>query len=458
MSAFVLLALEAISLVAFAVLGRSMGDAALAVMVIPFVAVLLLAVSTADRLLLLLFAGVLPLSALELVPQWPLRLVVYIGVLGLLVFFRATRAAVGEPPSCGRMEWFESAPLAVLVLWIVISALNAYLRGWWSPFIAYYSTFALLVFVLVWLSATVPSSLDDVRRVLFMMCASYLVVPLVLPFFVTGVPTNTLGKTLTTPYSIVSLNVLGSHMATFAAVALGLNSRRQSALRRLALALLVISLVAVLVFTKSRGAWLGFGAAVVFLAWRKRSVWMMVLIALAVVALLSVNLLRVSVLSRLEATSAQDPSLWGRILLWKYALDIFRTNWLLGVGWENFRYVKHLFGYPLHSSFGTGFDTNSLYFEFLVDLGLVGFGAFVWLLFGTLARLVRSSSRTDVQNGDVPTALAAGIVAFGVHGMLDCVIWQHGAFMLLGLLLGLAIATRRLLLRVPSGVAQRKDA
>jgi hypothetical protein len=46
--------------------------------------------------------------------------------------------------------------------------------------------------------------------------------------------------------------------------------------------------------------------------------------------------------------------------------------------------------------------------------------------------------------GQVALALAAGIAAFTIHGFWDALTWQHGAFMLMGVLLGLGASMCRL--------------
>jgi O-antigen ligase len=132
-------------------------------------------------------------------------------------------------------------------------------------------------------------------------------------------------------------------------------------------------------------------------------------------------------------------------LLWVYALRILKDNWLLGVGMENFRIVKHTYGYPLPLSVGRVYNTHNLFLEFFVDLGVTGLLSLLYLLGRAFSQLDRRVRRTDVEGRVLAVGLNAGLLAFAVGGLLDCVTWQHGAFMLLGLLVGMLLSVERLL-------------
>jgi O-antigen ligase len=197
------------------------------------------------------------------------------------------------------------------------------------------------------------------------------------------------------------------------------------------------------VVTRARAAWLGFGLACIYMVVRTRSLWLMAPLGLGAATLLSVDVLRGAVESRLTATSTGDPSLWGRYMLWVYALRVLKENWLLGVGMENFRYVKHLYGYPEPLSVGQPYNSHNLFLEFFVDLGIAGLLALLYLMGRTFLALDRRIREQAPQGRWLMAGLNAGLLAYAVDGLLDCVIWSHGAFMLLGLVIGLALAVAR---------------
>jgi len=206
----------------------------------------------------------------------------------------------------------------------------------------------------------------------------------------------------------------------------------------------MIVLVSTLVITRSRGAWLGFGAAVMYALIRVRSGWLWTIVVLAILLLLGIGQLRDILLSRASDTSEGDPSFLGRVALWFYAWMVFKANWLLGVGFDNFRYVKHFYGYPGEVSWIVRFHAHNVFLEMLVDLGVLGFVGFCWLYIRTVLRLDRIVRAKDPSRWAPALGLGAALVAYAAHGMVDNVSWHYGMLTLLGGLLGLSIMIARL--------------
>ena len=107
--------------------------------------------------------------------------------------------------------------------------------------------------------------------------------------------------------------------------------------------------------------------------------------------------------------------------LWRAAFRLWLRHPVLGVGPDNFRHL-----YPQVISLGrtnpTGaFDermhANSLYFETLADLGLVGMLA-LGLLMAAIGRA--AWRRVAVLALPLSVACAVGVGTFFVHGLLDC--------------------------------------
>jgi O-antigen ligase len=250
------------------------------------------------------------------------------------------------------------------------------------------------------------------------------------------------GKIVDTPSGPTSLNTFAYIVGPAAAVALGLaaGSGRKSTKYLLGLAAAVCALM--LVYTKSRGAWLGFGAAVLYVTMMRRSMTLVLSVAgIGMVAALS-GTLRVLFTSRVASTSVYDFALLGRLRLWDFAWRIGKDNWLLGVGMENFRYVKHLYGFPEPLSYAIQYSAHNLYLEVFADLGVVGLALLLWLI----ARALLSTTRAiqSPEFADVSLGLSAGLVAYLAHGLFDCVFFQPGILALLGFLIGLSISVRRL--------------
>ena len=396
-----------------------------------------------EFLLLLFFAALLPLVSLELLPVAYVWLVLYVGTLGLLFLLWVTRFLDSQAPFV-QLARSEQMPLQILGCWVVVAAIHALFKGWSSPFLLKYSILALMVISVIWFFAVIPRSLQQVRVLVYAMAATYAVVCCLLPFLASEVVGGLLGKTLVCPYAVVNLNVFATHVSVFAAMTIGATLDTKKVLGRVVLSIVVLILLAALLFTKSRGGWLGFGIAFLYILLRTRSFGLLLLAGIAVLGLLSLDILRIGVFARVEQTGVQDPALWGRFLLWRYAWDIFKGNWLFGVGMENFQYVKHLYGFPWPRSFGMVFNTHNLFLEILVDLGVVGLASFLWLKVGTFLRLDRIARMSVSQGRGLAIGLNAGIIAYATSGLLDCVIWQDGVIVFLGVVLGLAMCLRRL--------------
>jgi len=293
--------------------------------------------------------------------------------------------------------------------------------------------------------ATVPRSLEEVRTILYVVVAAGTFVAVcapLLPGSSRALGPTLGGKTVATPFGDANLNVIGYALGAPAAVALGLTVGTERAQTRFWFGAASVICALGLVLTKSRGAWLGFSAAFLYVMVRRRSLTLVVTASSVGLAVFLSDLLRALLISRASATTASDPSLLGRYLLWDYAWRIGRENWLLGVGMENFRYVKHLYGFPERLSETIKYNTHNIFLEVFVDLGVVGLAAFSWLL---LSSFSKASRATDVPKArDLGLGLSAGLVAYVAHGLVDCVLFRQSVFALLGLLVGLSICTSRL--------------
>ena len=398
-----------------------------------------------DYYLLLFFSALIPFACLELLPTAYVWLVLYASTLGFVLLMRAACSPRTQSPAT-KLVPSERVPLQVLAVCIVVSGVVALLRGWFSFTVVKHAILGWGVILTIWAFAVVPRSVHQVRLVVYALAAASVLACVSLLVLPGAVNSNTVfgGKTIVSVFSTVNLNAFATMVAVMAAIQIGtlLDARRMWT--RIGLLLGTAVLLAVLVYTKSRGAWLGFGCAFLYLVFRGRSKLLPLLGLLVLAAFLSMETLRLLILSRATVTGTEDPSLLGRFLLWKYAWIVFKDNWVFGVGLQNFAFVKHFYGFPWPKLFGSAYNAHNLFLEILVDLGVIGFVAFVGLIVGSLVRLDRVVRRHRVQARGLSLGLGAGIIAYSVHGLLDCVIWQDSVFMLLGVVLGLAMCLRRL--------------
>lgn len=125
----------------------------------------------------------------------------------------------------------------------------------------------------------------------------------------------------------------------------------------------------------------------------------------------------------------------GRRELWSAAWQQWRERPLLGIGLDNFRLrYGEVLGYELWNQ---SIHTNNWYIETIVSLGLLGalpFLAWLGLLLADIGRRLRRSASTT---GVWPAAIAVGIIAYMIHGLLDYFLLFNATALLFWLLVGL---------------------
>jgi probable O-glycosylation ligase (exosortase A-associated) len=162
-------------------------------------------------------------------------------------------------------------------------------------------------------------------------------------------------------------------------------------LKNLMRAMFFFTLIAIL-FTYSRGAFLGLVVILVILIWR--SPWRLRFgVTLIVGALIAMPFLpdrlseRIGSISEQESQETRDGSVQGRFEAWRTAWNVAVDRPLTGAGframWNAFIWLKYFGG----NDFLTVRDTHSLYFEVLSEHGFLGFGLYVLVLGSTLVNL-----------------------------------------------------------------------
>ncbi len=397
-----------------------------------------------EQALLVAFVTVLPFAGADLLPRRYEWFVYYPSTIVLLGLSLMTRDRNLDSTSTVRLRKAEYGPIVVFTVWTVVSCVNSVLRGWGTHYLIFMTVFTCQIMFIAYFVATAPHSLDEVRTLVYVVVGATALTAVCLPLLpsVSATMTSLGGKVVMAPAGRTSLNIVACSLTTVAAVGLGMAVFARRVATRVLLVLAASTCAAILVFTKSRGAWLGFGAAFLYILLRTRSLKLLLFGAGSGLVLTASDFLRAVLASRAGATSAQDPSLVGRLLLWYYAWRVGVDNWLFGVGLENFRYVKHFYHYPQMLKDTLQYNAHNIYLEILADLGLVGLVSFCWLLVGAFVRSSRAMGPGDSR--DLGLGISAGLVALSVHGLVDAVMLHPGEFALLGVLVGLSISVMRL--------------
>ncbi len=198
-----------------------------------------------------------------------------------------------------------------------------------------------------------------------------------------------------------------------------------------------------LIFTWSRGAWLGFLiGTVIFLLMTSRHTLTAMLFALLGVPFLPF-VLPDSITQRfMSIGNLGDSSTSYRVNIWKGVIDMLQDYWPtgIGIGYDSFKLVYP--GYAL-SAIEKAPHAHNLFLQILVEIGIVGLIVFLAAMFfyvqGSLTLHVKERRSERL----LSAAVFCGILAVLAQGMTDYIWYNYRVFLMFWLMLGLGAAIRK---------------
>jgi O-antigen ligase len=182
----------------------------------------------------------------------------------------------------------------------------------------------------------------------------------------------------------------------------------------------LVSLLGLLA-TYTRGAWMGFGAAVLsLLPITRKGRWLLLagLVLLAIGALAGPKHLRERFLTM---GNPEDPTVKERVYMWRSGLAIWRERPVLGVGPGELKRVYERYALPEAVKKRTGHVHNTP-LQMLVERGVLGLAAWLWIWVAFFARAIgllrRLPGEATSERTLVMGSLAA-IVGFLVAGLSE---------------------------------------
>jgi len=181
-----------------------------------------------------------------------------------------------------------------------------------------------------------------------------------------------------------------------------------------------------LLLTYSRGAWLGWIAAMFFFGivhrhWR----YLMVTLLVAAACVAALPPLRQRVVSVVRPGS--DVAIGERLHVLKGAIRLGLDHPVLGVGYGRGR-LKQELRRSYQDEFSSDipiWHAHNVYAELFAGTGLLGLGAFVWLIGGTLRRLLRRARAHATAERLLGLTLATSWSAAAVAGIGDIPFYHH---------------------------------
>ena len=208
----------------------------------------------------------------------------------------------------------------------------------------------------------------------------------------------------------------------------------------------ILSTIA-LVVSQSRTVWMAavatLGAAVVSYVFRSGGGRWLVGVSLVAVTV-SLSIVATRALQVGADTYRLELGVESRAALWGQGLSHLRKSPVMGIGLNEYRYVHR----PPQPTIA---HVHNVFLQTALDIGLVGFGAYIWLLFMLLARATRAAWDGV---GVVSTAASgAALVLLGIHifGITDAVSLGAKVGLFQWWAAGLALAAERLTAKTGSG-------
>ena len=292
-----------------------------------------------------------------------------IGLLGVSACFMAWYS--------GRWRWVSTsatAPLVLLLLWLVPTGLFALDPGSALVTSARYASFAIVYLIVVQFGQGDFDRIAGLIRTLVLAAGASSVVGLFV--FATGGAYRVSGP-ISDPNDTAF--ILGSCLP----FAIWLGGYGQRSAWRWAGRLCAIAIVLAMIGTLSRGALAGVVAATVWavVAGYVRARWVIIVALSAVLgATIADQVLSAQVhqsLAQKEHIAANDVQ--SRLYYWNVAIDEFRANPLVGVGPGQFEVRFYDYAPPFNLDVGTQ-TTHNTYLNILAELGLPGLVLFLWFL------------------------------------------------------------------------------
>lgn len=207
--------------------------------------------------------------------------------------------------------------------------------------------------------------------------------------------------------------------------------------KNLWLGVILILMVLALIFSFSRGAWLGaIGAMVSYGFWEKR-VRLKVVIGLLIASVLL--LIFPSLRSRtLSIVNLSHPLTRERIYIWKATWDMIKAHPLLGVGMDNFPFVYKNYMVKGAQIPDPSFAHN-IFLQIWAEGGILALLSFGGIVFVTFLKGFQQIKRLKDFRRTIAVASFSALIGILIHNQVDCTLYSMHVGPIFWLLVGIII-------------------
>ena len=239
-------------------------------------------------------------------------------------------------------------------------------------------------------------------------------------------------------------NVLGEFLVLTIPVAVALLWSKVKDAHKLLFAVVLLCMAGCMIFTWSRGAWLGMLLAVALFLMIYDRRW--ILAGILMLALLPIALYitgNMAIIERfISIGNTQDTSTAYRVSIWNASVNMISDFWVGGIGIGSDAYTTI---YPTYALPGARFALHShnLYLQFFVETGIVGIISLVSLLLGFLKTVFNKSVVKKIKTSNtakIVVALGAGFLGFMFQGLTDYVWYNYRILMIFWIVIALGVS------------------
>lgn len=232
-------------------------------------------------------------------------------------------------------------------------------------------------------------------------------------------------------------NVLGEYLILMGSLAAGMLWKMRNWTGRIfylgCFGVIFLGLLA----SNSRGAMLGllFAAGLFILLAERR------LIPLGIAGLLSMPFVLPPVLwSRLlSSVTMSDSSSQYRLSIYEAGAEMAKHYWTTGIGVDAFNQVYPLFSFEAANAY----HVHNLFLQELIELGFLGFGVLVLMMFFFFQKMYSGIRRTPRRFGVLLAASFGGFAGILLQGMTDHIWFDYSIVLLFWVFMGIAMAVMR---------------
>ena len=241
-------------------------------------------------------------------------------------------------------------------------------------------------------------------------------------------------------------NVLAFYLVMVFPFALDLVLRSRNKSERFLARFAVASIVICVVFTWSRGAWIGLiVAAIVYMLIKTRKIVKAIFALCLAIPVLSI-LLPSNIIHRfMSIGDLADSSTYYRVLTWRGSLDAILDNLFVGYGYGTSAFET---AYPSYAYSGieAAEHSHSLYLQILFGMGLLGFAVFFIVMLFFAQKNLEFFSKTELRKNQANVAVAAFVAFISalVMGMFDYIWYNNRVLFLFWAIVGIASAVIRM--------------